>query len=363
MKGFADPTANHGAFEHVISSGRTTWSAGMFGMHGVAPGEFEPSVENVTELVHPEDLASWRHAVRGSISSGAPFSVQHRIVRPDGEVRMLMVKGAHVRGADGEDRLVGTTEDVTGRTGHEERLSYLANHDTLTDLFNRRRFMEELSRELAFARRSRQDGAVIMLDLDNFKDINDSLGHLAGDVLLRSVAERLSARLRNTDTLARLGGDEFAMVLPDCDRWPMPSSIAAEIGSDLAAESKIRIGGLEREVSGAIGIAPYEGGVERTADELLVEADLAMYRAKHAGRGGVEVFDQQLRAELADRMNLEGELSDAIEQRSALARLPAPGRSRLRHHRRLRGAGALDRIPSAASSRRATSSHSPRKRA
>jgi diguanylate cyclase (GGDEF)-like protein len=312
MKGFSDPLANHGAFEHVIATGKTTWSAGMYRMHGVAPEEFEPEIENVTELVHPDDLSSWRHAVRGSIASGSPFSVQHRIIRPGGEVRVLMVKGAHVLGADGVDRLVGTTEDVTGRTGHEERLWYLANHDTLTDLFNRRRFMEELSRELAFSMRSGQAGAVIMLDLDNFKDINDSLGHLAGDVLLRRLGETLRGRLRGTDTLARLGGDEFAMVLPDCSVSDA-ERIAHEIGQDLLKESKIRIGGLEREISAAIGIAPYEGGVERTADELLVEADLAMYRAKNAGRAGVEVFDQQLRNELADRMNLEGELADAIE--------------------------------------------------
>ncbi|CAN5601450.1 hypothetical protein BH10ACT11_BH10ACT11_03490 [soil metagenome] len=312
MKGFSDPVANHGAWEHDIETEAAVWSSGMYRMHGVAPEEFEPTVASVTELIHPDDVASWQYAVRGSLANSSPFAIQHRIIRPDGQTRILMVRGAHVE-SDGRRRLVGSTEDVTGRTGQEERLWYLANHDTLTDLYNRRRFMEELSRELAFSRRSGRSGAVLMLDLDNFKDINDSLGHLAGDVLLRRLASRLCTRLRATDTLARLGGDEFAMVLPDCE-LAGAEQIADEIREALAEGSKVRIGGLEREVSAAIGIAPYAGGKELTADQLLVEADLAMYRAKRAGRGGIEVFDEKLRAELDDRISLEADLSEAIER-------------------------------------------------
>ena len=171
--------------------------------------------------------------------------------------------------------------------------------------------MEELTREVAFAQRSGESGALLMLDLDRFKDINDSLGHMAGDSLLTRVAEHLRGRLRATDTLARLGGDEFAIVLPSC---PVEQAqvIAAEILDTLNRRASVQIGGIDRRLTASIGVAAFGPGQPRTADELLVEADLAMYRAKLAGRNQVEVFDEEMRAELAARVSMEGELREAL---------------------------------------------------
>jgi diguanylate cyclase (GGDEF)-like protein len=174
--------------------------------------------------------------------------------------------------------------------------------------------MEELTREVAVARRTAVPGAVLMLDLDRFKDINDSLGHVAGDNLLARVAEGLRRRLRSTDTLARLGGDEFAVVLPGCT----PGE-AREIGEQLldaiGGGAGVRIAGRERRPSASVGIAPFGGSAEQDADGLLVEADLAMYRAKQEGAGRVEVFDEEMRAELAARVQIEGELREALDEK------------------------------------------------
>jgi diguanylate cyclase (GGDEF)-like protein len=225
-----------------------------------------------------------------------------------------MVRGAFLAGKDGNgDRLVGTTQDVTGRQGSDEMLWHLANHDPLTGLFNRRRFLEELEREVAVAKRGGTEGAVLMIDLDRFKDINDTLGHMAGDALLVRIADALRERLRATDTLSRLGGDEFAVVLPTCpsDR---AEEVAAEVAAAISERAVVRIAGRDRRATAAVGVAPFGNGRERAPDELLIEADLAMYRAKARGPGEVESFDEEMRAELAARVQIEADLRDATEQ-------------------------------------------------
>ena len=168
----------------------------------MTPEDFEPTVEAVRKLIHPEDLDSYATAVRAAFARGLPFSIRHRIVRPDGAVRTLLVRGDCLAADDGA-RYVGTTHDITGRESETEQLWQLANHDPLTDLLNRRRLMEELEREVAMAGRTGAPGAVMILDLDNFKDVNDIVGHSAGDTLLAKVARLLAGRLRSTDTLAR----------------------------------------------------------------------------------------------------------------------------------------------------------------
>jgi diguanylate cyclase (GGDEF)-like protein/PAS domain S-box-containing protein len=315
MEGFSEPISNHGSWEYELEGNVVRWSRALFRIHGVSPEEFDPGRESVRALIHPDDLEAYARIVRDAVDAKAPFACQHRVVLPGGGERVVLVRGSYLEGVDGASpRLVGTTQDVTGRAGDEERLWHLANHDSLSGLFNRRRFMEELTREVAFAHRRREPGAVLMLDLDRFKDINDTLGHMAGDSLLARIAEQLRSRLRGTDTLARLGGDEFAMVLPACP-IEQAQRIAEQILDTLNRHASVQIAGIERGITAAIGIAPFGPGETRTADELLVEADIAMYRAKSAGRGEIEVFDEEMRAELAARMSMEGELRNALRER------------------------------------------------
>jgi diguanylate cyclase (GGDEF)-like protein/PAS domain S-box-containing protein len=311
---FSEPATDYGGWEFELSSRVSTWSDGTYRIHGVDPATFEPTIEAVRPLVHPDDLAAYTHAFRTAIEGRSPFAVQHRLIRPDGDQRTVVVRGAFVAGdGDRPDRFVGTTEDITGRLTYEERLWQLANRDPLTGLFNRRRLREELAREAAAARRRGEGGALLIFDIDSFKDINDSLGHPAGDGLLARMGEYLEGRIRATDTLARIGGDEFALILPGCD-ISEAREIAENLVRELAKGPSATVAGRARPVTAGVGVAPFGPDVERTAEQLLVEADLAMYRAKAAGPGRVEVFDEEMRGRLANRMEIEGELREALEQ-------------------------------------------------
>jgi diguanylate cyclase (GGDEF)-like protein len=313
MNGFSEPVSNHGAWEYLLDEGTVLWAPALYRIYDVSPEEFEPSSETIAQLIQPEDRDDFARIVADAIAAKAPFAYQHRILLPTGGERVVLTRGAYLEDAAGSPRLVGTTQDVTGRTGEQERLWHLANHDSLSGLFNRRRFMEELTREVAFAQRRREASAVLMLDLDRFKDVNDSLGHMAGDDVLARVAELLRNRLRTTDTLARLGGDEFAVVLPGCTIH-QAKGVAVEILDTLTRYATVRIAGMERPLTASIGIATFGPDRERTADELMIEADLAMYRAKAGGRAAIEVFDAEMSAELAARLSTEGELRNALRR-------------------------------------------------
>jgi diguanylate cyclase (GGDEF)-like protein len=312
VEGFSDALAGHGAWRYDLGTRATEWSDAVYRIHGVTRQCFDPEPNAIAELIHPDDIDEYTAILREAVASREPFTVQHRIIRPDDAVRTVIVRGAYMPSPSGPGVLIGTTEDVSGKSGVEERLWFLANQDSLTGLFNRRRFMDELEREVAMARRTGVEGAVLMLDLDRFKEVNDTLGHTAGDSLLIRVAEVLRERLRTTDTLGRLGGDEFALLLPACG-----IDDAEAIGAELAwalSETTIRIAGRDRHVTTSIGIAPFGLRKNDSAEALLVEADLAMYRAKAAGGAAMEVFTEEIRAELGARVRTEAQLREALER-------------------------------------------------
>jgi diguanylate cyclase (GGDEF)-like protein/PAS domain S-box-containing protein len=292
MKGFLEAATSHGAWEYEHLSERIGWSERLYRIHGLDPDEFVPDVQSVLELIHPDDREEFVGVVAKAIGSRSSFAIQLRVTRPDGTVRTVIVRGDQLAGG----RLVGTAQDVTSRPGYEERLWHLANEDSLTGLFNRRRFLEELDREVAVARRTGTPGAVLMFDLDQFKGVNDTLGHAVGDTLLKRVATALRSRLRATDTLGRLGGDEFAAVLPNCG-ISEARKIAGEIVAAIAATGTLRFTTTAQHVTASAGLAEYGRDAEESGDAALVAADLAMYTAKAAGGDRVEVFAPEMRAD------------------------------------------------------------------
>jgi diguanylate cyclase (GGDEF)-like protein len=210
------------------------------------------------------------------------------------------------------DGRVWSFRDVSERKRFEAQLVHVANHDPLTGLFNRRRFDEELERQLSEAQRYGLQGALLFLDLDQFKDVNDSRGHRAGDDLLTSLALLLQQRLRDTDVVARLGGDEFAILLPHADA-SQASAVAKELLEAIRVHTFV-VGGAPLGVTVSLGIALFpEHGVN--AGELLSRADMAMYRAKEEGRNRASVFaaDGDWQAQVESRIGWHQRIREALD--------------------------------------------------
>jgi diguanylate cyclase (GGDEF)-like protein/PAS domain S-box-containing protein len=239
----------------------------------------------LAELADPEDVERITEGMYqlhdGRISL---FRCEFRIRRPDGRRLWVDLTTSLVRGADGEVLYrLSQVVDIDARKQAAEQLQHLADHDALSGVFNRRRFEQELERELGHAASRGGQGAVLLLDVDRFKDINDTLGHAVGDAVISRLGETFSARLRTMDVVARLGGDEFAVLLRRVD--PDDAMQVADGLRELAAErlADLPLDGIQR-VTLSVGVATFGEGEEvPTPDELLSRADHAMYDAKRAG--------------------------------------------------------------------------------
>ena len=308
----AQRMASLGSWEWDTRTGEVYWSAEIYRIHGFEPGSFAPSPRALLEAVHPEDREGVEAEVGGPTGVGEPYDIEYRVVRPDGEVRVVR-RRAEVEFGEGVEpvRTFGTLQDVTERKALEERLEYQALHDPLTGLPNRAVFMEHLQQALARADRRAEKTAVLFLDLDNFKYVNDSLGHEAGDGLLVAVAGRLASCVRAGDTLARLGGDEFTMLLEDAPTADEAVRLAERILEEL--REPIDLKGHLVSATASIGISLNLTGEER-AEDLLRDADAAMYRSKEKGKNQHEVFDSNMKGNFLERLGLEADLRRAIER-------------------------------------------------
>lgn len=259
------------------------------------------------------DLEERRALIEGR---GSRYRAERRYMHSEGHPVPVDLSVALVRDASGAPtHLLAQVHDITDRKRYEGQLQYLADHDALTGMFNRRRFEEELTRELGRARRYGTGGAVLAVDVDHFKYVNDSLGHSVGDELITRVGGIFRRRLRDTDIVARLGGDEFAVILPGADE-DEAVLVAENLLSCLREEGKLPSpDGHPRRVTATIGIALF-GEPVLTGEELLVEADIAMYDAKEAGRDRVAVYDTThgRQERMQDRLTWVDRIRDALEE-------------------------------------------------
>jgi diguanylate cyclase (GGDEF)-like protein/PAS domain S-box-containing protein len=280
-------------------------------MLGYAPEEWLVDPSFFLKLLHPGDRERVLAENERTNRSGEPFDMEYRLISRDG--RTIWVRDEAVLVKDGDRPLYwqGVMTDVTERKALEERLRHQALHDHLTGLPNRTLLMDRVSHALVRAERRETKVAVLFMDLDNFKYVNDSLGHEAGDRLLVEVAERLRDCLRAEDTVARLGGDEFAILLEDLEREQEASAVAGQVAQTL--QPPILIDDREIFVTTSIGVA-FGTCREDRPEVLLREADVAMYRAKAGGKDHHAVYQPEMGELSSQRLTLEGDLRRALER-------------------------------------------------
>jgi diguanylate cyclase (GGDEF)-like protein/PAS domain S-box-containing protein len=283
-------------FDWNIATGEVFLSDQWAVMLGGKPAPTHTTFAALAELVHPEDTAQLDPLIRDALKGATPYyRVEHRVRRNDGGWIWIQSHG-QVTARDHRDgravRLIGTNADVSERKRAEAELAEsraqlerAAQHDGLTGLPNRNLLGDRLEQALARARRNQQLISLFYLDLDRFKEINDALGHAAGDALLRAFAERLNACVRETDTVARVGGDEFVILLEDVREDGDARAIAEKIVDAMRREFRVETKTLRATTS--IGIAFTRGGTSR--EELMKQADAALYEAKRAGRNRYRV--------------------------------------------------------------------------
>jgi diguanylate cyclase (GGDEF)-like protein/PAS domain S-box-containing protein len=275
------------------------------------------SPQSWSEAIHGEDRQRVFQAAMTKQVAGL-YDEEYRIIRSNGDIRWIHDKAFPVRDSKGTVyRLVGVAEDITERKAAEEAIKNLAYYDTLTHLPNRRFLMDRLNQALAACRRNSRQSALLLIDMDNFKTLNDSVGHDIGDLLLKKVAQRLESCIREGDTVARLGGDEFVVILENLSEQPNEAAVQTEtVGEKILAAftQPYLLVTHEYHGSASIGVALFDGQ-QSSIDELMKQADIAMYQAKKAGRNTLRFFDQQMQDIVTVRVALEGELRKALENR------------------------------------------------
>lgn len=307
--------ANHGLWDWNLKTNEIYFSPHWKAILGYEEQEIQSSVDEWFSRVHPEDLPRLKVDIAVHLEGTTPsFKSEYRMLHWNGEYRWVLTQGLAVRDETGAPyRLTGSQADITQRKLNEDELKYASSHDALTGLPNRAAFLKRLERAIEKAKQNKGHlFAVLFIDLDRFKVINDSLGHLVGDQLLITVARRLKASLRSNDMVARLGGDEFTILLEHIHNADDATLVAERIAHELA--SPIKLEGHELFVTASIGIALNTNGYEQ-ADDILRDADTTMYRAKAQGRARHEIFNTEMHTQVVAIRELEAELRHAIERR------------------------------------------------
>ncbi|MBI2784089.1 MAG: EAL domain-containing protein [Gammaproteobacteria bacterium] len=297
------------------NTGEMHWAEGAEMVLG-APAAFLPKTHADTlRLLDPQDSAPFDAAVRTAIETERAFRFEFRVALPDRGLRWFRSQGEIDR-TGGRKRLHGATADITDYKLALQEIERLAYYDSLTGLANRRLFLDRLQQASIRASRNGYFGAVLFLDLDRFKLLNDSLGHGAGDLLLRQIAERCVASVREEDTVARLGGDEFvALVVTLGNEATAVENQARTVAEKLRARlsGEYLIAGHGHHITVSIGIAVFPRDGER-AEDLLHHADVAMYQAKKQGRDTIAFYASDLQSSADTRLSIEQDLRLAVER-------------------------------------------------
>jgi diguanylate cyclase (GGDEF)-like protein/PAS domain S-box-containing protein len=303
----AQRIAHVGSFEIDFARGSVTWSEELHAILGL-PLDTPATPESFRSCIHPDDRAMFEERLAAAMQGEPEVECTHRIVRPDGQVRWVMIRTAPPSDR-GSARVVGTLLDITDRKQLELELSYLATHDTLTGLPNRRFLLHRLEALLALSEPDAGDVGVLLINVDRFKLVNDSLGHDRGDQLLIAIADAIGALVSDNETVARFGGDTYAVVTPNLAEPNRALIRARDIQSRLS--EGLVVGSERYTPTISVGmVVARRGDVALT---VLRDADTAMYRAKDRGRNRAEWFDPALHHEVVASFAVERELRTAID--------------------------------------------------
>ncbi|HYG13045.1 MAG TPA: EAL domain-containing protein, partial [Methylophilaceae bacterium] len=304
--------AGDGVWDWDIPNNRLISSRRFQEILGYAAGEMSEVHDDWRKRVHEDDLPRVLPAMQACLDNSAPLYVsEYRVKSRNGEWKWLLSRGIVVeRDEQGNAlRMTGTISDISEKKRTDETIWQHANYDQLTGLPNRRLFRDRLSQEIKKSERTGLPLALFFIDLDQFKEANDLLGHDIGDLLLIKAAERISECVRQSDTVARLGGDEFTAIVPELDDTTHAEVLAQAIISKLA--EPFQIGEEMIYLSASLGITLYPDDAE-TGETLITNADQAMYAAKNAGRNQFSYFTKSMQERAHSRMRLIGDLRNAL---------------------------------------------------
>ncbi|MGI9539995.1 MAG: two-component system response regulator, partial [Miltoncostaeaceae bacterium] len=319
----AQRIAQVGNWECTEDLSSMVWSDETYRVFGAGPGAVAPSMQNFMRYVHPDDRERVRAGIWDALHVSKSLSIEHRLLRPDGSVRHVLQQGELVFDGRSVTKLSATVQDVTEQRLAQQKIQRLANFDSLTGLSNRRLFRERLGRAIRAAQEKGHQTGLLYIDLDNFKRINDTLGHSAGDVLLKDISDRILENVRLSDVVgrveededpetavSRLGGDEFTVLLAKIETEDDAGDVATRILE--ALQQPVSIEGHEVTSTGSIGIAIYPTDGD-DVETLLKHADTALYHAKDLGRNTYQFFSQSMNQASVRRLTLETRLRAALE--------------------------------------------------
>ena len=336
--------AGLGSYELDISTGLWSSSAILDNLFGIDES-YVRSVKGWEALIHPDDRQRMaRYFSDHVIGQKQIFDELYRIVRcSDHAERWVHGLGKLELDSQGKPRTMrGTIQDISERKRADDRIQTLAFSDPLTNLPNRRLLMDRLEQAMAGALRYGHNDALLFVDLDNFKSLNDTLGHDVGDELLKQVAQRFTTIVRAEDTVARLGGDEFVVVLQGLNSEPQSAAKQAQVVAEKILDvlgQTYQIKGHGHHSTASIGVTLYGGTLRENISEPLKRAELAMYQAKAAGRNSWRFFDPEMQTTVTARASLEAELHEAVNSAQFVLHYQPQGGTQAR----LKGVEALVR--------------------
>lgn len=304
----AQQIARMGSWRIDPETHECNFSDQMYVLLGRGKGE-EVNWETFLNAIDERDRRAFLRAVENTAQTHAPFRLMHKLVNTHGEVMHMLTEGKLSHRRDGKAVVTGITMDVSEQTESQQMIEKLAFYDPLTNLPNRVLLNDRLQRAIKDAKRRRDKVGVLFLDLDRFKNVNDTLGHTMGDLLLKEVALRLKRTLRESDTISRIGGDEFIVLLPYTSAENDIATVAKKLIR--ALQDRWELGDKALFTTTSVGISIYPDHSD-DVDTLIKYADTAMYKAKEDGRNRYKFYDESMGEKIAKKLKIEHEMREAI---------------------------------------------------